>query len=95
MRVPHPQGLIVPNSGHSGMGYVFKAFLLSPFLRQLGSVYFAVPNGKDLTEFKKWLETGKVKPLIQRTYPLCDTPQAFRYLTRVHARGKVVITVTE
>ena len=44
----YPTGTDRPNSGHSGMGYVFKAFLLSPFLRQLGSMYFAVPNGKDL-----------------------------------------------
>jgi NADPH:quinone reductase-like Zn-dependent oxidoreductase len=95
MRVLTPQGLIVPNSGHSGMGYVFKAFLLSPFLRQLGSMYLAVPNGKDLTELKEWIETGKVKPVIERTYPLCETPEAFRYLDKEHARGKVVITVTE
>ena len=95
MRVLTPQGLIVPNSGHAGMGYVFKAFLLSPFLRQLGSMYFAVPSGKDLTELKEWLERGKVKPVIDRTYPLRETPEAFRYLDKEHARGKVVITVTE
>jgi NADPH:quinone reductase-like Zn-dependent oxidoreductase len=93
MRVLTPQGLIVPNSGHSGMGYVFKAFLLSPFLHQLGSMYLAVPNGKDLTQLKEWLETGKVKPVIERTYPLCKTPEAFRHLDKEHARGKVVITV--
>lgn len=95
MRVLTPQGLIVPNSGHSGMGYVFKAFLLSPFLRQMGSMYFAVPNGNDLTQLKEWLETGKVKPVIERTYPLCETPAAFRCLDKEHARGKVVIAVTE
>lgn len=93
MRVLTPQGLIVPNSGHSGMGYVFKAFLLSPFLRRLGSMYLAVPNGKDLTQLKRWLETGKVKPVIDRTYELRETPDAFRYLDNEHARGKVVITV--
>jgi NADPH:quinone reductase-like Zn-dependent oxidoreductase len=95
MRVLTPQGLIVPNSGHSGMGYVFKAFLLSPFLRQLGSVYFAVPNGKDLTQLKEWIETGKVKPVIERTYTLSETPEAFRHLDKEHARGKVAITVAE
>ena len=95
MRVLTPQGLIVPNSGHSGMGYVFKAFLLSPFLRQLGSVYFAVPNGKDLTQLKEWLETGKVKPVIDRTYPLYEAPEAFRHLDKEHARGKVVIMVAK
>ena len=95
MRVLTPQGLIVPNSGHSGMGYVFKAFLFSPFLRQLGSMYLAVPNGKDLMELKEWIETGQVKPVIERTYPMRETPEAFHYLDKEHARGKVVITVTE
>lgn len=95
MRILTPQGRIVPNSGHSGMGYVFKAFLLSPFLRQLGSMYLAVPNGKDLTQLKEWLETGKVKPVIERTYPLRETSEAFRYLDKEHARGKVVIMVTK
>jgi len=95
MRVLTPQGLIVPNSGHGGMGYVFKAFLLSPFLRQLGSMYLAEPNGKDLTQLKEWIETGKVKPVIERTYPLREAPEAFRYLDKEHARGKVVVTVTE
>ena len=95
MRVLTPQGLIIPNSGHSGMGYVFKAFLLSPFLRQLGSMYLAVPNGKDLTQLKEWIELGKIKPVIDRTYPLHQTPEAFCYLDKEHARGKVVIMVTE
>ncbi|MBI5954954.1 MAG: NAD(P)-dependent alcohol dehydrogenase [Chloroflexi bacterium] len=93
MRVLTPQGLVVPNSGHAGMGYVFKAFLFSPFQRQLASMYLAVPNGKDLTELNEWLEAGQVKPIIERTYPLRETPEAFRYLDKEHARGKVVITV--
>jgi NADPH:quinone reductase-like Zn-dependent oxidoreductase len=93
MRVLTPQGLVVPNSGHAGMGYVFKAFLLSPFLRQLGSMYLAVPNGKDLAQLKGWIEGGKVKPVVDRTYPLGEAPEAFRYLEKEHARGKVVITI--
>lgn len=94
MRVLTSQGLIVPNSGHSGMD-VFKAFLLSPLLRQLGSMYVAVPNGKDLTQLKAWIETGKIKPVIDRTYPFREAIEAFRYLDKEHARGKVVITVAE
>jgi NADPH:quinone reductase-like Zn-dependent oxidoreductase len=46
-------------------------------------------------ELKEWIETGKVKPVVERTYPLCETPEAFRYLNKEHARGKVVITVTK
>lgn len=95
MRVLTPQGMIVPNSGHSGMGYIFKALLLSPFLRQLGSTYLAVPFGKDLIQLEEWIEAGKIKPVIDRIYPLSETPEAFRYLEIEHARGKVVITVSE
>jgi len=94
-RVLTPQGWIIPNCGHAGMGYVFKAFLLSPFLRQLGSMYFAVPYGKDLTQLKEWIEAGKVKPVLEQTYPLYEAPEAFRYLEKEHARGKVIITVAE
>lgn len=95
MRVLTPQGQIVPNSGYGGMGYVLKVLLLSPFLRQLKSMYLAEPNGKDLTQLKDWIEQGKIKPVIDRTFPLSETPEAFRYLEDEHARGKVVITLSE
>jgi NADPH:quinone reductase-like Zn-dependent oxidoreductase len=88
-----PRGMIIPNSGHGGMGYVIKAFLLSPFMRQQGSMYLASPNNKDLVVLKEFIEAGVLTPVIDKTYPLCDTPEAFRYLEEEHARGKVVINV--
>jgi NADPH:quinone reductase-like Zn-dependent oxidoreductase len=57
-------------------------------------MYLAAPNGKDLSLLKEWIEAGKIKPVIDRTYPLRDTPEAFSYLEKEHARGKVVITIT-
>ncbi len=42
---------------------------------------------------KELIESEKVTPVIDRTYPLSDTPEAIRYLEEGHARGKVVITV--
>lgn len=92
-RVLTPQGIIIPNSGHGGMSYVFKAFLLSPFMRQQGSPFVAKPNHKDLVILKELIESGKITPVIDRTFPLSDTLEAFRYLDEGHARGKVVITV--
>jgi NADPH:quinone reductase-like Zn-dependent oxidoreductase len=89
------QGIIIPNSGHGGMSYVFKAFLLSPFMRQQGSLYVARPNDKDLLILKELIESGKITPVIDRTYPLGETPEAFRYLEEVHARGKVVIRMEQ
>jgi NADPH:quinone reductase-like Zn-dependent oxidoreductase len=44
---------------------------------------------------KELLEAGKVTPVIDKTYPLSETPEAFRYLDTGHAWGKVVITVEQ
>ena len=88
-----PQGTYIPNSGHSGLAYIIKAFVLSLFVRQQGRPYFASPNKKDLVVLKELVESEKVTPVIDRTYPLSETPEAFRYLDGGHARGKVVITV--
>ena len=87
------QGVIIPNSGYGGMGYVFKVFLLSLCVRQLGSMYLASPNRKDLICLKDLIEAGKITPVIDRIYSLDDTPEACRYLERGHVRGKVVITM--
>ena len=51
------------------------------------------PTQQNLTFVKELLEAGKVIPVIDRRYPLCDVPEALRYLEAGHARGKVVITV--
>jgi NADPH:quinone reductase-like Zn-dependent oxidoreductase len=75
------------------MGYVVKAFVRSAFVRQQGRPFIAIPNNEDLVVLKELIESGKVTPVIDRTYPLSETPEAFRYLDEGHARGKVVITV--
>jgi len=50
-------------------------------------------NHVDLVVLKKLIEAGKVTPVIDRTYPLSETREAFGYLDEGHARGKVVITM--
>lgn len=94
-RVLTPQGVIVPNSGHGGMSYVFKAYLLSPFMHQQKTPFMAAANSKDLTFIKELTEAGKITPVIDKTYPLRETPEAFRYLEKEHAQGKVVINVAQ
>ena len=88
-----PQGIHIPNSGNSGMAYIINALISSLFLRQQARTYLSVPKKQDLVFLKELIESGKVKPVIDKTYPLSDTPKAFRYLEEVHARGKVVISV--
>jgi NADPH:quinone reductase-like Zn-dependent oxidoreductase len=90
-----PQGKVIPNSGHAGMGYVFKAYALSLVRRQHGSMYLAVPTSQNLAPLKDLIEAGHVTPVIEKTYPLSETPEAFRHLIKEHACGKTVITVAE
>ena len=92
-RVLTSQGIIQPNTGHAGMGYVIKAAVLSQFMPQQGKLFVATPNHEDLVVLKEFIESGKVTPIIDGTYPLSETSEALRYLEEDHARGKVVITV--
>jgi NADPH:quinone reductase-like Zn-dependent oxidoreductase len=61
--------------------------------KKLGFMGIAKLNQKDLVLLKELLEAGKVKPLIDRRYPLSETAEAMRYLEEGHAQGKIVITV--
>jgi NADPH:quinone reductase-like Zn-dependent oxidoreductase len=88
-----PRGVLIPNTGHAGMGYILAAMVRSVFVRQQGRLFVSMPNHADLVLLRELVESGKVRPVIDRTYPLSDTPEAFRYLEGGHARGKVVITV--
>jgi len=90
-----PGGAIQPNTGHAGMGYVIRAFALSLFLRQQASMIFVVPKHEDLVMLKDLIEAKKVTPVIDRTYTLSETAEAFRYMDEGHAQGKVVIRVCE
>jgi NADPH:quinone reductase-like Zn-dependent oxidoreductase len=55
----------------------------------------AKPNTKDLEFIIKLVEDGKVKPIINRSYPLHETSEAMKYLSDGHALGKVVIEVAK
>jgi NADPH:quinone reductase-like Zn-dependent oxidoreductase len=48
---------------------------------------------ESLSSIGELIESGKVKPVIERTYPLSDAPEALAYLGEGHAKGKIVITV--
>jgi NADPH:quinone reductase-like Zn-dependent oxidoreductase len=52
----------------------------------------AKPSQEDLGFLKELLEAARVKPVIDRRYPLGQTAEAIRYIEEGHAQGKVVIT---
>jgi NADPH:quinone reductase-like Zn-dependent oxidoreductase len=92
-RALKPDGLLVPSSGHAGMGWVIAAAISSLFVRQIGRVFEATTNSESLLALNELIEAGKVTPVIDRTYPLRNTARAFAYLDEGHARGKVVVDV--
>ncbi len=92
-RVLAPQGIVLPNTGHAGMGYLLRASLLSARGRQVGKMFSGAPTNEDLVFLKGLLESGKITPVIDRTYPLSEAPAAMGYAAQGHVRGKVVITI--
>ena len=94
-RMLTPQGVHLPNTGHAGMGYVIKAYILSAVKHQHLAPFLAVPTPDDIAFLNELLEKGKVKPVIDKVYPICEVKDAFWYLENEHAQGKVVIGVRE
>jgi NADPH:quinone reductase-like Zn-dependent oxidoreductase len=79
------QGLIGP------MAKPIKVMLLSPFVSQKMGMLLADLNHDDLAFLAELMQSGKVKPVIDRTYKLSEVPEAIKYVEQGHARGKVVI----
>jgi NADPH:quinone reductase-like Zn-dependent oxidoreductase len=86
-----PKGVHLPNSGLGGLGFVLKAMAASLFVNKQGRPFIVKPNHEDMKALNALVESGKTAPVIDRTYPLAETPSAFRYLDAGLARGKVVI----
>ena len=92
-----PQGTYVMSGG--SMSQMTQAMILAPWYskargQKMGNL-LSKPNKQDLIFMKELLEAGKVKPVIDRCYPLRETADALRYLEEGHAKGKVVITVAK
>ena len=97
-RVLVPKGILVMVGGPKGrwikpLDRLLRALVSSPFVSQKMVSRTAVWSKKDLVLMRELMEEGKVRAVIDRTYPLSDVAEAVRYLEEGHARGKVVITV--
>ncbi len=101
-RVMTPNGICVM-AGVGGAGWhdgmamrlagELNAYLRSRFVSQKFITYIAQFNKKDMMVLADLMQSGKMTPVIDRTYKLSDVPEALRYLEQGHARGKVVVTV--
>jgi NADPH:quinone reductase-like Zn-dependent oxidoreductase len=95
-----PRGTLVVVGGEGGGRWlggfdrqILRAPILSLFGRQTLRPFTSKERSEDLVALKELIEAGKVTPVIDRTYPLSEAPEAIRYLEAGHARGKIVIRV--
>jgi NADPH:quinone reductase-like Zn-dependent oxidoreductase len=93
-RALSPKGIYVVTGG--SMAQVFQPMYLGPLISMTAGKKMSNlamrPNQKDLVLVAQLVEAGKVKPVIDRCYPLNETAEALKYYGKGHARGKVVIT---
>jgi len=93
-RVLEPGGILVILGGP--LYQILKAAVIGPFM-SAGSrkirLLAAKPNPADLELLVGFVKDGRLKPVIDRRYPLSDTAEAVRYLEKEHSGGKIVITV--
>jgi NADPH:quinone reductase-like Zn-dependent oxidoreductase len=92
-----PQGVCVI-AGFTSFSRLISHLILGKLTSRVGGkqVLFmgiAKVEKADLTIIKELLESGKVVPVIDRSYPFSETAEALRYLEKGHAQGKVVINV--
>lgn len=71
----------------------FGSAFLSNFTAQKFPFYIAKLTKDDLGVLRDMMQSGKVSPVIDRTYKMEQTTDAVRYMEEGHARGKVVITI--
>jgi NADPH:quinone reductase-like Zn-dependent oxidoreductase len=99
-RILEPNGILVGvgnADGRAGMASIIGGLVQTAVVSRFGSqkmpLFIAKNSTDDLLVLKGMIEAGKVKPAIDRSYPLSETADALRYLEAGHARGKVVITM--
>jgi len=101
-RILNPNGICVM-AGVGGAGWrdgiamrlagELNAYVRSRFVSQKFIAYIAQFNKQDMTFLADLMQSGKITPVIDRTYKLNQTADALRYLEQGHARGKVVINL--
>ena len=91
-----PTGTLISNGGGHADGKLsrtVRTMLVSMFVRQQARPTVKTQNRDDLVALTELVEAGKIKPVIDGTYPLGATREAIDRVSRGHARGTVVITI--
>src|ERR671939_678091 len=87
-----PRGTLIIVGGEGGGRWLggtdrqLRALVLSPFVGQKLGTFISTENHEDLIVLTELIESGKLTPVIDRSYPLAETPEAIRYLQEGHAQ---------
>lgn len=96
LRALKATGIYVGVGGSSSTLSTLRSLIVNPLVAKIKGrkvvSFIANVNQEDLVIMKELMDTGKVVPVIDRKYPLSETPEAIRYVEKGHARGKVIIT---
>jgi NADPH:quinone reductase-like Zn-dependent oxidoreductase len=76
-----------------GFDRMLRAPLVSRFVSQDLRAVTASEDAADMLVLKQMIEAGDVTPVVERSFPLAEAPEAIRHLAAGRARGKVVVTV--
>jgi len=96
-RLLKPKGRLVIVGGEDagkllgGTDRQLRAMLLSPFVSQKLRAFVSSENGKDIAALKELVDSGRLKPVIDRTFPLEQASEAVEYVAEGRASGKVVL----
>ncbi len=74
-----------------GMGRQLRAVTLSPFVGQRLAMFVSKEHFSGLERLRELIERGEVTPVVERTFPLAEAPDAMRELEAGRVRGKLVI----
>ena len=91
-----PTGTLISNGGgHAGgkLARTLRTMLVAMFVRRQAAPSVKRPNRADLIALKNLVEAGKVRPVIDSTYPLAGTREAIARVATGHARGTIVVSI--
>ena len=100
-RLLKPRGTLVIVGGEDagkvigGTDRQLRAMLLSPFVGQKLKTFISSENGPDIEELREMIDSGDLKPAIDRTLPLEEAAEAVAYIGEGKARGKTVLAVEQ